>query len=190
MHDAANEVGSARRARWARHLAVALLSVTLLCVGGVARISTAGADASTVGPLNDDRANAGMSPLAESSALDGVARRHSEEMAAANRLYHTGDLAAAVTEVVPDWQKAGENVGVGPNVEAIEEAFMQSAHPRKTVLGSFNRVGAAAVTDDSGRVWVTQTFVFVPSSRVRAASLPPAPPRPSPALRPPTPAPA
>src|SRR5204862_1516816 len=63
-------------------------------------------------------------------------------------------------------------------------------HHRENVLGSFDRVGAAAVTDDNGRVWETQVFVFVPNSRVRAASLPPAPPRPSPALRPPTPAPA
>src|ERR1041385_3420351 len=81
-----------------RGLTVALVALALMAAT-IIPPSTAGADADTVRPLNADRAEAGMSALLESTALDGLARRHSEEMAAANRLYHTGDLASAVTEV-------------------------------------------------------------------------------------------
>ena len=111
--------------------------------------------------LNDTRAGSGLAPLMPDPAASSVARNWSTTMAAQNRLYHNPDLAAHVTTFVTrDWLRAGENVGVGGDVEGLHRAFWNSLPHRANMLGDYNRVGVGVVNTD--RLWVTFTFVKAP----------------------------
>jgi hypothetical protein len=157
----------------------ALITASFVCAvwQGSAR-----GDVSALGALNGDRANAGLASLAESASLDNLAMRHTQEMAAGGSLYHSSDLSGAMQSTEPGWTRAGENVGVGPSVEAIEAAFMRSTGHRDNILGDFSRAGTAVVTGADGRVWVTQEFALVAAAQsVRAAAAVPGAASPVPA---------
>jgi hypothetical protein len=111
--------------------------------------------------INAKRSAAGLAPVSESGGLASVAVRHSQEMASQNRLFHSGNLAAAVSSVVPNWQGVGENVGVGSSVEDVNAMFMASATHRANILGNFNLAGVGVVQGSDGRYWVTQVFARV-----------------------------
>src|SRR5688500_10247450 len=56
---------------------------------------------------NADRTAAGLGALATASDLQSFAQRRAEEMARANKLWHTSSLGTQVA----NWQRVGENVG-------------------------------------------------------------------------------
>jgi hypothetical protein len=134
---------------------VAFLAATLVVVGVA---TPAWADVSFI---NAKRSSAGLAPVSSSGALASLAQRHSQEMANAGRLFHTGDLAGSVSSVLSGWQSVGENVGVGESVDAVNTMFMQSSAHRANILGNYNLAGVGVVQGDDGRVWVTQTFARV-----------------------------
>ncbi|HUP84850.1 MAG TPA: CAP domain-containing protein [Acidimicrobiales bacterium] len=132
---------------------VAAFAVTVLAA------VPAGADVSFI---NARRAAAGLPPVSDSGGLAGVAARHSAEMAAAGRLYHSTNLGATVSSVVA-WQGVGENVGVGASLSDVNAMFMQSSVHRANILGNYNLAGVGTATGSDGRVWVTQVFARVAS---------------------------
>jgi uncharacterized protein YkwD len=77
-------------------------------------------------------------------------------MAQAGYLFHTEDLTAKLKGV--DWSIGGENVGVGSDLDGLQDAFMRSKPHRRNILGSrFEHVAIGIVqTDDS--FWVTVIF--------------------------------
>ena len=124
----------------------------------------------------------GLPSLAVADDLVAVARRHSVRMADAADLHHNPDLATEVT----GWQKVGENVGRGPRVEPIHDAFMNSPGHRENILDpDWTEIGIGVEVRD-GTVWVTEVF-----REPEAAPAPgTAPPAPEPAAAPaPAPAP-
>src|SRR5204862_1717148 len=53
----------------------------------------------------------------------------------------------------------GENVGVGPNVDSLEDAFMNSPEHRANILDSdYTEIGIGTAVGKDGRLYVTQDF--------------------------------
>jgi hypothetical protein len=116
---------------------------------------SASAEADFLARINDARAADGLPRYAVSSDLTGVARSHSQEMARRQRLYHNPSL----TTDVHDWQAVGENVGEGPTVADIHQAFMNSSPHRSNILDhDFTEAGIGVSVDGNGTIWVTEDF--------------------------------
>jgi hypothetical protein len=138
-----------------RRATVAALAATLVVVGIASPV------AADVSFINAKRSSAGLAPVSSSGALASLAQSHSQEMANAGRLFHTGNLAASVSSVLSGWQGVGENVGVGASVDAVNAMFMESSAHRANILGNYNLAGVGVVQGGDGRYWVTQTFARV-----------------------------
>lgn len=139
---------------------VALLSVLTGVAISLVIASAAPAGASSeaydfLSRVNASRQAHGLKPLTMKADLVDVAYNWTKHMAANNSLAHNPNL----TSQVKNWQAVGENVGVGPTVKDIEDAFMNSTHHRENILdSSFTEVGIATVRDSKGQLWVTQDF--------------------------------
>ena len=112
------------------------------------------AESQFVAAINQERAARGLPALQVAGDLTSVARSHSARMASSGNLHHNPNLGSHVG----NWQKVGENVGVGPSVSSIHSAFMNSASHRANILGSdWVQVGVGVeVRGDS--IWVTEVF--------------------------------
>jgi uncharacterized protein YkwD len=140
-------------------------------------------EAQFVSRINSLRASKGLSQLKVDSQLLGVARNWTEKMVAAGKISHNPNLSS---EVSGNWTKLGENVGVGPSVDALMQAFINSpAHYRNLVDPDWNYVAAAVTRAADGQLYTTHNFM------ARADSPPPPPPPPTttPATQPPSPTP-
>jgi uncharacterized protein YkwD len=88
--------------------------------------------------------------------LNQVALKHTREMIARSRLYHTPENA--FRRRVTNWSLLGENVGAGESVKQLHRAFMNSsAHRSNAMNKTFNRIGVGALRAE-GRLWVTIIF--------------------------------
>lgn len=162
-----------------------LISVLVIGLIGLLAVATpAGADDNTdewsfVELINQARADNGLEPLAAYGPMRDVARPQSIRMGEQNRLYHNPNLAAEVAASVPDWQRAGENVGKGWDVEGLHKAFMDSPGHRANILGDYNYVGLGVV-HAGGFTWVTEVFLKAPAGKptLQGTATPPPPPVP------------
>jgi Cysteine-rich secretory protein family len=126
---------------------------------------------------NQTRAAAGLPPLVRDGGLDNMAVQWSNHMAGVyasngghiqdpaaptdcNRsaLCHRPDLGPALTAVDPGWRKGGENIGVGDDVDGIQNAFVSSPGHYANIVGDYDRVGIGVVTT-SDHIWVTLDFM-------------------------------
>lgn len=125
-------------------------------------------EAQFVSRINGLRASRGLSQLAVHSQLLSVARNWTERMVAAGRISHNPNLSS---EVSGNWTKLGENVGVGPTVDDLMQAFMNSpAHQRNLVDPEWNYVAVGVTRAADGQLYTTHNFM------VMAGSPPPGPP--------------
>lgn len=90
--------------------------------------------------------------------MSRYATRHSRQMAARGELFHSSwDRLTRELEGT-GWQIAGENVGMGPSVDEVQEAFMQSGpHRHNVLLRAFDHA-AIGVVESDGSVWITVVF--------------------------------
>jgi len=168
----------------------ALVIAMSLAIGvfGTGTAFAATDDASqAVGDVNAARLGSGISTLTQARDLDQVALAQAQRMATEQRLYHNPNLATDVT----GWQTVGENVGVGPDVATIDDAFYGSAPHRANILDTrYGEIGIGMVrTGDT--LWIAQVFrqpkvaalvaTPAPSAAAAPASSTPAP---APAVRP------
>lgn len=164
-------------------LPIGLAAATLLSSGTALASAT---DASAfVSKINAERRAAGLKALIVKSDLAAVARSHSAEMAEAGTIYHNGSLMRQVR----GWREIGENVGMGPDVDTLHEAFMRSESHRANIeRATYNEVGIGVVIADDGTMFVTEVFarrgaattVRSASSGTQARRVAPAPkPRPA-----------
>jgi len=159
-------------------LLVTLLSVTVIG-SGVAHAVPGSDELDFFNRTNAARAQNGLAPLQWDEAAANVARGWSSQMAASQTLSHNGSLSDDITNTVTgDWTRIGENVGYGPSVGSLQNAFMNSPGHRANVLGDYNRVGIGVVRDGSGTIWVTLDFVKGPALAVQELAPPPPPPPP------------
>lgn len=134
-----------------------------------------------VSHINGLRAANGLPALQVDVELTTIARRFAAEMAAAGRIWHNPAFSASVTQ---NWRKVGENVGVGPTVDSLHQAFVDSpAHLENLVDGEFTRVGVGVVHGGDGRIYTAHQFMQLFPAPAPA----PPPPAPAPAASPPPP---
>ena len=163
-------------------LLLAIVTSMLVAVTGRANASpeNPGADeAQFVAALNQARAAVGVGPLTVNSQLTSLARQHAQAMADAGHIYHASPISAGVTA---PWVKLGENVGSGPSVPPIMNAFINSpGHYTNIVDPAFAYVGV-------GVVWVgNQMFTTHRFMQLSTNPAPPPPPAPEPEPEPPAP---
>ena len=142
-----------------RRVALVFLLAAVLVWSGIA-ITPAHAGTrlrSAMVPLiNDDRADKDRAALKLDLELSRYAKRHSQNMADRGEIFHTHDLAAKLKG--KSWSIAGENVGMGPSLSDLEDAFMASTPHRRNILNrQFDHV-AVGVVESQGRFWVTIIF--------------------------------
>lgn len=106
--------------------------------------------------LTDDyRAVEGISALGHSPGLHDYAQAHAERMAQAGRIWHS-DLERSYLKC---WQALGENVGRGPSVRAIFNAYLNSPDHRHVLLHErWDERGLGVAYDDRGVVYVAVVF--------------------------------
>src|SRR5436309_10693927 len=108
-----------------------------------------------VAKMNAARQASGLRPYSVAYDLTSVARQHSAQMAQRQSLYHNPNL----TTQVQNWQAVGENVGEGPTVTDIHDAFMHSPEHKANILDhDFTQVGVGVSVDNNGIIWVTEDF--------------------------------
>ena len=105
---------------------------------------------------NAERASRGIPKLKLMSDLVTLARSHSKKMAADGTIYHNNNLG---DDISGHWTAAGENVGMGPDCQSIQDAFMASPGHKSNILDrDYNQVGVGVAYDSDGTVYVTVDF--------------------------------
>lgn len=145
------------------------------------------AEAEFVALINQLRASRGLGALTVDVELTAQARSWAGTMAAQGRIFHAGDLSVGISS---NWQKLGENVGVGGTVGPLFQAFVDSPpHLANLVDPGYTRVGVGVVTSGD-RIFTTHRFMSVaaaaPPPPAATAPQPAAPPAPPPTAAPTT----
>src|SRR6266436_4582527 len=128
-----------------------------------------GADESCfVQQTNATRASKGLNTLPVSGSLASQARTHTQAMASTNSLYHS-----TADQYPGSWIGLGENVGVGPTCNDVEQAFLASPHHYENIVDpKWTAIGVGVVPNSDGTgLWVTVGF-----EQFQATPAPPAPP--------------
>jgi uncharacterized protein YkwD len=167
-HDQASNTARATQRRVVPRLlagVVALLMIAAVGATPAAAQATRPGDPATAEThflqlLNAERAAVGAAPLVLDAGLRNDARSWSGVMAQQNRLFHTSTLVEDTARSLPNWQRAGENVGYGFSVETLHNSFVASAAHYANIVGDFNRIGIGVVYTPT-RTWVTFRFAKV-----------------------------
>lgn len=158
-----------------RKLAVSALIATMLVVLAPLSANSASAqaaeEASFVAAINNVRSSAGLPALTVHGELTGLSRNWAQSMASAGQISHASPISAGLTA---PWLKLGENVGVGPSVTALIDAFVASpGHFANLVDPEFTHVGV-------GVVWVGDVMYTTHRFMKLETTAPPPPPPPPP----------
>jgi hypothetical protein len=170
------------RMRLVRRLVVTLaaLAMAATATGLAAPAAQASTASSFTSLINSARASAGLAPYSVRSDLAAVAQGQAQRMASEQKLFHNPSLATQVK----NWRYVGENVGYGPDVTTLWNAFMASTPHRDNILDhQFTQVGVGAVTV-GGTLWVS--MVFRTPMTTSTTTKPTPKPAPKPAPRPTT----
>jgi uncharacterized protein YkwD len=112
--------------------------------------------------MNQDRAAAGVGPLAWDGQLGDLAQSRANDIAATGVLQHA-DLAGWLRSgSMPGWTSLGENLlvaGDGTTGWAAEDLWMASPPHQANMLNpGFTQVGIGMTRDAAGRVWYVALF--------------------------------
>lgn len=144
-----------------------LLGITIVLLGTAAwatlpdrpsqaAVSAADAEARFLELLDRARDEAGLPPLVVHPELAALARRWSASMAREDAISHARPISEGLDA---PWYRLGENVGTGPDPQAVMEAFMASPGHRANVLDpAFTHVGIGVVWDGD-RLYTTHRFL-------------------------------
>ncbi len=151
--------------RAARGLGALLVAGSV--VAGLATPAHASAASDFVGKINAARPSGHA--LVVRADLQAAAQAQAERMADASNLFHNPNLGGSVH----NWSALAENVGYGPDVATIHQAFMQSPDHRHNILNTaYREVGVGVVVRDHV-MWVAEVF-RQPTGHSSAAPKPPA----------------
>jgi uncharacterized protein YkwD len=155
-----------------RLLPAVLVAVTLVASTSMepAAASSGSQELEFVGKLNELRAARGLAPLATKGALFDLARGWSGRMEGAKAISHNPGLSA---QGPSGWQRLGENVGMGYDVQGLHDAFIASPlHFRNMVDPAFDSVGVGVVHAPDGQIFVTVNFMTTGAAPVQAKPKP------------------
>ena len=140
------------------------------------------ANAAFLAAINDLRVSQGLNALIEDANLDDVAQNWSAQMAAAGTISHRDDLHAGV---MSGRSVMGENVGTGPTVVDLMNAFIASPeHYANLVDRRFTHVGVGTVSVGAGAMYTTHEFSSVRVDATPTVDAPPPTTPPAPRPRP------
>lgn len=115
-----------------------------------------------VSAINQLRAEKGLNPLAVDGQLSGIANDWAVQMAQADGISHRLDLRAGITAL---WRRLGENVGFGPTVTSLMNAFIASAgHYKNLVDPTFTHIGVGTVRTSNGMLYTAHEFAALEGS--------------------------
>jgi hypothetical protein len=169
-----------------RRLVVFVVAAFLVALGLVvapasAQTDTATAESEFVAKINALRASKGLGQLTVHAELVALGRSWAGEMAKADQISHNPNLSTAVKA---DWQKLGENVGVGMTVDKLHQAFVDSpAHYKNLVDPDFTHIGVGVVVGRDGALFTAHQFMQLRTPKAVAPTTTTAP-RPPPTTRP------
>jgi uncharacterized protein YkwD len=113
-------------------------------------------EADFVARINQLRAARGLGALTVDPELTAQARQWAQTMANAGHIYHSGDLSGGISA---NWQKLGENVGVGGDVGSLFQAFVNSpTHYANLVDPAYTRIGVGVV-NAGDRMYTAHRFM-------------------------------
>lgn len=131
-------------------LAVGVVAVMVLLVGCMSQDQDQAFQA-----LNHDRNVNGMGSLAYSEMLKNKAQGWANHLAAVGSLSHSN----LTDGIYGCWRSLGENVGYGPSIGAVENAYMNSPGHRANILSwSFAYTGTGVAWRGS-TVYTVQEFM-------------------------------
>jgi hypothetical protein len=132
---------------------IVAIGVALFPAG--ARADTVSDEATFVAKINDLRASKGLGALQVNANLVAKARTWATTMAGASRIWHS-TLSDGITA---DWQKLGENVGMGGSVDGLHNAFVASPHHYENLVDpSFTQVGIG-IAMNGDTMFVAEEFM-------------------------------
>ena len=113
--------------------------------------------------INDERAKAGLAPVAYHGALDNAAEKHAKHMSVVGKMAHDGIGDGDPGERIRSegWRRGwGENVATGQtSPEQVVREWMNSPTHRKNILDpSFRTMGVGYTTAANGRSYWAQEF--------------------------------
>jgi uncharacterized protein YkwD len=113
--------------------------------------------AQLISMVNQYRADHGLPALARAGDATAKAQKHSDDMAAQGRMFHSSSMSSGIS---PGWSSLGENVGVGGSASQVESMFEASGPHRSNILSeSFTQIGVGVTIGDDGQLYVTEFFV-------------------------------
>jgi uncharacterized protein YkwD len=141
---------------------VAVLAVTVAAGSARSESFLPGDELRSAQLLNTARAALGLTALARRPELDAMARAQAARMAARGEIYHNPNLGSDATKSGLNWVRMGENVGVGPDVLIVHNAFLASPHHRDNMLfPAYNSIGVGIVPgtgNRSGMIFIAHVF--------------------------------
>src|SRR5207244_6032678 len=139
-------------------LGIAAVSVMSLAAAAEPAGADTGADeAAFLARLNALRASQGVGALQVNGGLVGMARAWSASMAGAGGISHN---PALTSQAPPQWTRLGENVGMGPDVLSLHNAFVASPHHYENMVDPlFTQVGLGVVYGATNTISVTAAFM-------------------------------
>lgn len=131
-----------------------------------------------VNAINQLRASKGLNPLAIDGQLTNVAQNWAVQMAENDGISHRLDIRAGISAL---WRRLGENVGVGPTVSQLMDAFIASpGHYKNLVDPTFTHIGVGTVRTPDGQLYTAHEFMTLESSGPAVTAAPAPSPSPAP----------
>ena len=131
----------------------------LIVMGLIMTLTLVGCDAaesrtSAIIFINNERTSRGLPGISWADDLAQKAQAWADHLAAVGQLGHS----VLTDGVAPGWTVIGENVGVGGDIAAVHEGFMNSPRHRDAILnGQYRSVGVGA-TQRGNELWVVEVF--------------------------------
>jgi uncharacterized protein YkwD len=112
-----------------------------------------------VAAINQLRASKGLGTLSVDGNLSSIAQNWAVNMGSQDTIFHRSNLADGVTI---DWTRLGENVGMGPTVSDLMNAFINSPHHYENLVDPrFTRIGVGTVRTPDGLMYTAHEFAAV-----------------------------
>lgn len=167
---AQGDLGYRRGSRVSAIVVAALVAAILVAFAPRGHADTSLASQS-LALVNSTRAANGLHALSENAGLNKIAAQHAAEMAAKEEIFHYYDIGNRADAAGVNWTHIGENVGAGPDVKTVHEAFMNSPGHRENILyADYNVIGVAVAVGKDGMVYIAHEFATVASSAPVAAA--------------------
>jgi hypothetical protein len=142
---------------WRARIAVAMAGVAITAVLAASSPAQAASseESKVLALTNSLRASVGAPALHFDETLAGVARNWAAQMAANGSISHNPSLAKQVS----GWTKLSENVGMGPNIEAIHNALVASRSHYVNMVDTEVTLMGIGVVVSGNAVFIVQNFM-------------------------------